>query len=247
MENEQIERNERDERKGNGIFLGIVAVATLIVAIIGASFAYFSAQAASANNAVDITGYEFNASLVMEDVFVPNKAFIPFNPDTVIPNSDEPNTTNILYALNVYENKCEDKDHGLAVCALYKVTVTNGSSAPLTLNGSIVTTANNASERGGTAEPFSNLQFRDVTKEGSRYVAGNTAVDLGDNAGDSAQIYQGITVPANSSVEKYVLIYLNEIDDDQSVEMGASYQGQIVFAASGNNTNRLTGTFTIGS
>lgn len=239
--------NERDERKRNGIFLAIVGVATLIVVIIGASFAYFSAQAASANNAIDVTGYEFNASLVVEDVFVPNKALIPFNPDTVITNAEEPNTTNILYALNVYENKCEDKDHELAVCALYKVTVTNGGSAPLTLNGSIITTANNASSRGGTAEPFSNLQFRDVTKDGSRYVAGasSAAVDLGDTVGDSAEIYQNVTIPANSSVEKYILIYLNDIGEDQSEEMGASYQGQIVFAANGNDTNRLTGTFTL--
>ena len=42
-----MDNYEREDKKGNGLFLGIVGVATLIVAIIGASFAYFSALALS--------------------------------------------------------------------------------------------------------------------------------------------------------------------------------------------------------
>lgn len=41
-------------KRGSEIFLGVVGVATLLVAIIGATFAYFSASAKSANNAIDI-------------------------------------------------------------------------------------------------------------------------------------------------------------------------------------------------
>ena len=33
-----------ENKKGNGIFLGVIGVATLIVAIIGATFKYFSAN-----------------------------------------------------------------------------------------------------------------------------------------------------------------------------------------------------------
>ena len=88
--------NERDEKKGNGIFLGIVGVATLIVAIIGASLAYFSAQAASANSAIDLTAYEFNASLVMEPVYVPTETLIPVFPMGTVANVDEPNNKNPL-------------------------------------------------------------------------------------------------------------------------------------------------------
>ena len=38
---------------GRGIFYGVIGVATLVVAIIGATFAYFSATAVS-NNAVNV-------------------------------------------------------------------------------------------------------------------------------------------------------------------------------------------------
>ena len=41
-----------ENRKGNEIFLGVVGVATLLVAIVGATFAYFSATTNSDEGAV---------------------------------------------------------------------------------------------------------------------------------------------------------------------------------------------------
>ena len=38
---------EENNRKGPGVFYAVVGVATLVVAIIGATFAYFSAQAST--------------------------------------------------------------------------------------------------------------------------------------------------------------------------------------------------------
>lgn len=57
-----------ENRKGNGIFLGVIGVATLIVAIIGATFAFFGANAFSnatavaAKGAVLKLGYEDNTT-----------------------------------------------------------------------------------------------------------------------------------------------------------------------------------------
>ena len=42
-----------ENRKGPGVFYAVVGVATLVVAIIGATFAYFSA---STTNKTDVTG-----------------------------------------------------------------------------------------------------------------------------------------------------------------------------------------------
>ena len=44
---------EENNRKGSGVFYAVVGVATLVVAIIGATFAFFSA---SATNDSDVTG-----------------------------------------------------------------------------------------------------------------------------------------------------------------------------------------------
>ena len=46
--------NEENNRKGPGVFYAVVGVATLVVAIIGATFAYFSAQASTKDG--DISG-----------------------------------------------------------------------------------------------------------------------------------------------------------------------------------------------
>ena len=48
------------ENNGKGIFYGVIGVATLIVAIIGATFAYFSATVSG--NGSDITGTTLNVS-----------------------------------------------------------------------------------------------------------------------------------------------------------------------------------------
>ena len=42
-----------ENNNGRGIFYGVIGVATLVVAIIGATFAYFSASAAN-NNAISV-------------------------------------------------------------------------------------------------------------------------------------------------------------------------------------------------
>ena len=49
-----------ENRRGNEIFLGVIGVATLLVAIIGATFAYFSASAQSANEAISVQSTELS-------------------------------------------------------------------------------------------------------------------------------------------------------------------------------------------
>ena len=89
-----------EKKKGNGIFLGIVAVATLIVAIIGATFAYFSITAQSNANAVNLSSYEFTASLSVNPVAPTGnfKGLIPMDPDATVTNGG--GATNLQYAVN---------------------------------------------------------------------------------------------------------------------------------------------------
>lgn len=237
-----MEKDRENERKGNGIFLGIVGVATLIVAIIGASFAYFSAQAASAENAVNLTAYEFNASLSMQEIEPSDAKLIPVDPVGTVEGATSPNNTNLAYSLNVADHKCVDSQ-GYKICALYEISITNGSSTEITLQGSVVTNVNEASTR-EDADVFTNLQYRPVTFNEGKYTIGGTAVALKSTVGESANIGT-ITVPANDTVVTYAVIYLNE-NENQSAEMGAHYEGKIVYASTNGNGNRLTGTFIVG-
>ena len=248
MENREPERNEK---KGNNIFLGVVGVATLIVAIIGASFAYFSIQASSEEGAVNITAYQFMASLSMSEVYGPgDNGIIPVDPDGTVdgatPGQDD---TNLAYAINVASGSktrsCLD-GKGFGICALYEVTISNESDTPITLDGVIKTVSNTA---GGGGEPFANLQYRLATKDNDGfYDIGATGTALAAEANGEVSLGQ-ITVPKKTgevagTYTTYILVYLNEIEDDQSDEMGANYTGQIVFT-SNTTASRLTGTFNL--
>ncbi len=261
-----------ENRKGSGIFLGVVSVATLVVAIIGATFAYFSASV-TGEGTVDARAYEFSAGISIRQVLpsTTSNGLIPIDPDVTVANAPSTDNTRLMYAVNQAANKCID-DNGFQVCALYEVTVTNNATQQITLGGRLIPSSNtNSSTRTG-ATPFKNLQCRMATADTASgrtgmYVLG-TAMDFekDTNTGviltstDNIQgvnlgtlIVNGATISEESGHEgeivpgtntAYILLYLNE-NGDQSSEMGAEFSGQIVYTSQAGNGNQLTGTFTV--
>lgn len=242
-----------ENRKGNGIFLGIVSIATLIVAIIGATFAYFSATTESDPNAVNLTAYEFKLTLSVSPIYPEGaSALIPLNPKTVIQYAPTANNTNLLYAINEAEKRCID-DQGLQVCALYQVTIENQAINELTLKGQLKTLTNNAAEGDGKTN-FTNLTYQAVEGE---HQTGLTLV--GEPKTIASEVegvidIQDIVVPGATTGEdgeivtgkgySYILIYLND-NGDQSSEMGASFTGQLIYGSGTGSGNNLTGTFSV--
>ena len=275
-----------NNRKGNGIFLGIVSVATLVVAIIGATFAYFSATTQSNEDAVNLTAYEFSLTMTVSPVY-PSSAnkLIPFAAENELKDVDG-NTvsgqTYLTYALNSERtgiDPCID-DNSLQVCALYEVRIANDNPNPITLGGQIRTVSNTPGKGG---EGFANLTYQTVhTDEFTEDYYENRVefkvYNKNENFGEDNQLtaigkttisgeIDGITdidsiyVPAstedigygNGVGVGYVLIYLNDTEhdgiegnDDQSVEMGASYTGQLIYSSkAGAAGSTLTGTFRV--
>lgn len=262
-----------ENKRGSGIFLGVVSVATLIVAIIGATFAFFSASVSSEDR-VTAQAYEFNATMSIEPIY-PAKAtngMIPLDPDGIVEGSTD--KTNLLYALNEATDKCID-DNGYQVCALYQVTVTNGGTQPISLAGKLKTTANAASASGRNgAEAFANLTYQAVTGSHTDntlalsgdpvgLISGNVTPDLTTIELEGAIAVSGMTVPGGEEVlneettddledtifkpgtgTSYVLIYLND-NEDQSPEMGATWEGSLEYTSTSGDGNTLTGSFKI--
>jgi len=244
-----------ENKNGNGIFLGVVSVATLIVAIIGATFAFFSVSVNSAENAVELSAYEFNAGISVSQIYpVSGAALVPLNPSATITNASAPNNTNLLYAINEATNRCVDTNQ-FQVCAMYSVTFTNNSAQPITLNGVIRTVTNSATTSGRpNATAFTDLQFQKLsgTTLGS-FTLDGAAVDIDETEDGTADI-GSVTIPGATtvgdvttagSVTKYVVVYMNETTEDQSDQMGATYTGQLVYTSENGSGNELTGTFTI--
>lgn len=248
-----------ENSKGRGIFLGVVSVATLIVAIIGATFAWFSASVGSGENDVNLTAYQFDAKLTVERVFPTaenaSKKIIPFVPDKVLREGQGDQTNNMNYALNEATNKCLDSS-GYLVCSLYKITVTNNGSDAIELDGSVTTMETTPTETGTTLTANGDLKAQIISYDGGKYTythnlskalaLPNTASGSGKLIMDPATLTVGATPGANTA-ELYVLVWLNDTTENQSSMMGASYKGQFIFSAVGMGAgNQLTGTFNLG-
>ena len=248
-----------ENSKGRGIFLGVVSVATLIVAIIGATFAWFSASVGSGENDVNLTAYQFDAKLTVERVFPTaenaSKKIIPFVPDKVLREGQGDQTNNMNYALNEATNKCVDSS-GYLVCSLYKITVTNNGSDAIELDGSVTTMETTPTETGTTLTANGDLKAQIISYDGGKYTythnlskalaLPNTASGSGKLIMDPATLTVGATPGANTA-ELYVLVWLNDTTENQSSMMGASYKGQFIFSAVGMGAgNQLTGTFNLG-
>ena len=248
-----------ENSKGRGIFLGVVSVATLIVAIIGATFAWFSASVSSGENDVNLTAYQFDADLTVERVFPTkenaSRKIIPFVPDKVLNEGLENETNNMNYALNEATNKCVDSS-GYLVCSLYKITVTNNGSDAIELDGTVTTIETTPTETGTTLTANGDLKAQIISYADGKYTYShnlskalalpNTASGSGKLIMDPATLTVGATPGANTA-ELYVLVWLNDTTENQSSMMGASYKGQFIFSAVGMGAgNELTGTFNLG-
>lgn len=248
-----------ENSKGRGIFLGVVSVATLIVAIIGATFAWFSASVGSGENDVNLTAYQFDADLTVERVFPTaenaSKKIIPFVPDKVLREGLENETNNMNYALNEATDKCVDSN-GYLVCSLYKITVTNNGSDAIELDGSVTTMETTPTETGTTLTANGDLKAQVISYADGKYTythnlskalaLPNTVSGSEKLIMDPATLTVGAT-PGSNTAELYVLVWLNDTTENQSSMMGASYKGQFIFSAVGMGAgNQLTGTFNLG-
>lgn len=241
-----------ENKRGSGIFLGVVSVATLVVAIIGATFAFFSTQTNSDAGAVNVSAYEFATTVTEvkrvypEDTALAGLAgqgLIPMNPTKEITGATA-GETNLLYALN--SKGCVD-DRGYMVCALYKVTLTNASAAAAELNLELKTTA---------IDKFADLTFQALTGEEKNFALNGLAAKIGAvdtsvtiKSDESTQI--ALTVPAksgevNGTLTHYFVLYLNETDAAQNEQMAGTYTGQLVYTTTSGG-NRLTGEFKMGA
>ena len=118
---------EENNRKGPGVFYAVVGVATLVVAIIGATFAFFSAQATPGEGSETITGGTNNdlaSALSISVVEV-------FKDGTVNPNvshklvpaniTSGTNETALTSVKNAAANSCIA--NGYTGCHVWKITV----------------------------------------------------------------------------------------------------------------------------
>ena len=202
------------ERKGQGIFYGVIGVATLIVAIIGATFAYFTA---TASNETTIQGNAASVGLTLsvEKVSHGDKGLVP-QLETALSSAMKG-----MDSAGTGEDSCID-GNGNTVCQVYKITVGNTGTAEAKLTGTLDLTEGSVT----------NLKWATVTGWGSEPTA--------EGAKDDNNLVENVTISGSGSKEYYVVIWIEETKDAQSDS--GSFTGTVAFnAADGSG---VTSTFT---
>lgn len=210
-----------ENNNGRGLFYGVIGVATLIVAIIGATFAYFSISA-SITNSSDIAGSTVNVSETTITGTLTRET-----PSTVsmVPLKTEDLQKGIT---GKGGQQCID-ENGAKVCDIYTLTINNASSAPVSLAGNLNITATDMTD------------LRWSLLESTTSATGATAKEV-----SNTEIVANELLAAKTGTKTYhFVIWFNETELEQNTQAGKSYTGTVTFTAA--NGGKITAQFSSGS
>ena len=214
-----------ENKRGSEIFLGVIGVATLVVAIIGATFAFF---AAGANNTTAITGETATASLTLTVERV-----APTTVGKLVPQLAE-TLDDALVGTQAKGGSCID-GNGNTVCHVYEIVVTNGGTSAVTVDGSLTLTPSG----------ISHLKW--VKLATATTLTSALSAD-GGNTPSTTSLVSSVTLQptgqSGNSETYYVAVWVEEQNSNQtSADAGGSFTGVVSFI-SANGTGGVTSTFT---
>ena len=216
-----MEELDKNERKGQGTFYMIIAMLTLVVAIVGATFAYFSLQASDENT---IKGNAAQAGLSLEV----RKVSVDASGD-LVPLDETLLEKAIKGDSATGSQMCVDKN-GNTVCQVYEVKVTNEGSAATAINGSLTL----------SAETITNLKWQIMTDQST------PVTDTGQfKTTDDTELAKNDTVEANPGTKTYyIMIWIDEIESPQNDSDTGAFTGVVSFTSA--DGSGVTGTFSEG-
>ena len=208
------------------MFFSLLGVLTLITAIAGATYAYFSATATNNNVIKGESAYDADAlSLEVKQVSAGEGKLVPQL------------SSAIQSAVQGAGSKgsCIDAN-GNTVCKVYSIKITNNSNVALNVSGSLTLTAANMPNLkwtiGATATTGFNGTVRPTTTLANDTALGNTALS-------------SVTDTTNNNKTYYVAIWISEIN--QAQEDKNSFSGVVTFngyieGSDGGTVNGITST-----
>ena len=211
-----------ENRKGTGVFYAVVGVATLVVAIIGATFAYFSA---SATNDTDVKGSTASgASLAIAVTKVSDEA----TAKNMIPML----STDLQKGVTGTDTKSCIDANGNTVCQVYKITVTNGSEdIGINVKGTM-----------NLANTGKNMKWQVLT-DATHVDADATTVAQGTEG----TIVANQALTAKGTHDFYLVIWLDETNKPQDTDdAGKTFTGTVTFKgvnADGSSSTGITAKF----
>ena len=248
---------EENNRKGPGIFYAVTGVATLVVAIIGATFAFFAASATDNTNITGDIASAGGVTVVAAPVTATGTDLVPLNVTANEGKNDEGDfvdTVEQLEAALTADETCVD-DNGNNVCQIYKITVKNLSTTSTITTRGYLTLAGTGSTNlkwqlldstyatDGAAPEYATIVPQDT--RGNLTVGGNSIATVGGAIGEGTAISSNV-LGAEDDIEYYVMVWLEETGTEQQDEDAeGSFLGTVFFTAvdaSGDETG-ITASF----
>ena len=189
----------------------LIGTLVLFLSILGASVAYYLARV-SGNLSGRAAGTELDVQV--------QKLSSNANMD-LIPLDNDLETLQLAAAGYQDKGACVDIN-GYSVCQIYKITVTNNGSVPLTMNGTVTLSGQNTP----------NIDCATMTN--ATTVANNNSC-MGQNV-----FVSGDTLAANDHKDYYVMVYINNLDEQQTDS--GEFTGVVTFTT--EDGRKLKGRFT---
>lgn len=224
-----------DNNKSRGIFLGVLSVATLIVSIIGATFAYFVASANGNEGAVQAGAANVAGTLTLTETVDYRQNMIPVT-EALMKTSYKRTEA----ATGTGTGRCEGYSAAggntvYNLCSIYQFTVSNSASIAQTIYASLTANTNT----------FANLKYcifegeagtTDTEKVACRNMPAEKSTD--------SNVFSEL-IPATTGTHTYTLVmYINETSEDQTTaDSGKTFTGTISIT-SGDGSNYMTGALT---
>lgn len=229
---------EENNRKGPGIFYAVTGVATLVVAIIGATFAYFSAAATVTGND-ELTGTTENLAgaltVNVSKVSLGSLEERGVASDNLVPSNILGTTATSLDA--VLEAKCAN--NGYSACHVFKidaVSTTTVTAVDLRLATLDVSATDKADWKYVVYKLGEDSKVDEVTVQSTAFNA----------LPEGGQVIRTEGLTANVTETYYLMVYVQNADEAQNAgdnaDVTGTYTGSISMTAAGGG--KVSATFT---
>lgn len=216
-----------ENNNGRGIFYGVMGVATLVVAIVGATFAYFAASTNGTPGGVAANSASVAGTLKFAE-----------NPDvrtSLIPTTESIMKTSFGQGGTKGEKngKCNgvSKSDGKTVfdlCSIYEYTLTNEATVDQTVYMNFTTVKNE----------FKNLYYCVYDGKTTENVFGTNTCKA---VTDGSTALGSVLIPAGQNRTYTIVMYVNETTGDQTDDDSGKSFTATVSASTSDGTNNVTG------
>lgn len=136
MNNDTMNQNQKNGKKGNNreLFYGVIAISTFIIMVVGATFAYFTANTSSADSSVKTGSTKLQLEYISYGEGWLNNKLIPADTKVAEYSVENQNDT-------TPNQMCID-DFGNEICSLYVFQVRNTSNSPQDVSINIISENN---------------------------------------------------------------------------------------------------------